>query len=211
MNPVPFQGVRTAKIYPANALKWFRILDPERFRQIMRSASANSILEVKCHDAYTCSDMTGRLYDLLVLCMHLLTKTVDPFNTDNDIFGRVYDRAKRTFAILSSFSSPCRELIQCGAMIALFEFGHGRVVTAYQTLSQTATLVHVIGITIGKCEAEIIQSTNNEEEENVALWWGVFILDQWVLFRKYHNYNHQLTICEDISIWIPQVEVGLHV
>lgn len=165
----------------------------------MQTDPRNSMLEEESHPLCTDPSSKDRLYDLIVLCMYLLTKSTDGLDADNAIFCHVYDKAKRTFALISAFSSPCRELIQCGAMIALFEFGHGRVVTAYQTLSQTATMVHIIGISTNKHNEGSSKSTIDEEEEDCALWWGVFILDQQVILPL-EPLLQALTICAGISI-----------
>ncbi len=118
---------------------------------------------------------------LLVICMYLVTSTNNNVGSDGSMFSPLYQSTKRAFATLSCLSLPTMELIQCGTLIALFEFGHGRARFAYRTLSETLAMIRTAGIKPGiyarNTNQEIMRQT---DEDGEALWWGIFILDQYV-------------------------------
>ena len=99
------------------------------------------------------------------------------------------------------------ELVQCGAILALYEYGHGDAAAAYRTLGQTAATASILGIRPGsvgdidpnadadmdvdmEVDARHGRSGSAEDgldlktframerEQKSGLWWGLFILDQ---------------------------------
>lgn len=115
---------------------------------------------------------------LLVLCMYLVTITDKDLPPKDSMFSSLYRAAKRAFASLSCLSRPTLELIQCGALITLFEFGHGRSRFAYRTLSETLAMARTAGIKSGTHSENNPVIVARTEEDKRALWWGIFILDQ---------------------------------
>jgi hypothetical protein len=115
---------------------------------------------------------------LLVMCMYLVTLTDSDMGSDGNMFSPMYRATKLAYATLSCLSMPTVELIQSGALIALFEFGHGRARAAYRTLSGTRAMAQTSGVKPGVYLHGIQSVASRIEEEKQALWWGIFILDQ---------------------------------
>lgn len=109
--------------------------------------------------------------------MYLLTQSADTLNTE-DVFGPVYEVAKRTLAIRASLSDPSAEMTQCAALLALFDFGHGRSTHAYRGLSQAAALARLIGMKPGKDGTSEACIPLGQRASLGNVWWGLFILDQ---------------------------------
>lgn len=122
-----------------------------------------------------------RGYELLVLCMHLVTAPAIPNEAEGggEAVNVFYWNAKRFFASLSLLSDPGLEWLQSGLLLALFEFGQRSPDVAYRTLSETAAFAHVSGYNPGRYLPDApLKPTGDREEDYRALWWGVFILDQ---------------------------------
>lgn len=119
---------------------------------------------------------------VLIFCIYLLTQTASKCNPGESIFGPAYQATKRKYAMLSSLTNPTLELIQCGALLSLFEFGHGRAKFAYRTLSETIALARIIGVKPGSLLGTFDSSDHHDDgsEDVRAVWWGLFILDQYV-------------------------------
>jgi hypothetical protein len=116
---------------------------------------------------------------LLVICIYLVTITDKDMTRDGNMFCSLYEATKRSFAALSCLSLPTMELIQSGALLTLFEFGHGRARFAYRTLSETFAMARTAGIQPGFFTRDSQQETlDNTEEDRGAIWWALFILDQ---------------------------------
>ncbi len=82
---------------------------------------------------------------LFFTCICLLVEGMDSLNTETDSKATGYQISRRMFALLAYRPDPGIEILQCGAMLALFEFGHGDLLTAYQTLTQTVTIARLSG------------------------------------------------------------------
>lgn len=131
----------------------------------------------------SCKDVGPRVSSadaaLLYLCLYLVTQVASSRMPHTEIFCRLYRIMKRIFAIIKCLTKPTVELIQCGAFIALFEYGHGDTISAYQTLSETVALARVYGLSPSKYRKDNGEApTTYEEEEQRSIWWCLFILDQ---------------------------------
>lgn len=115
---------------------------------------------------------------LLVMCMYLVTLTDSDMGSNGSIFSPIYRATKLAYSTLECLSRPTVELMQCGALIALFEFGHGRARVAYRTLSGTRAMAQTSGIKPGVYLHGSQSAASQLEEDKRALWWGIFILDQ---------------------------------
>ncbi|KAB5539304.1 hypothetical protein GE09DRAFT_1138273 [Coniochaeta sp. 2T2.1] len=74
---------------------------------------------------------------------------------------------------------PSVELMQCGALICLVEYGHGVFVTAHETLAETAALARIFDLRPGKyVDEDALKPWSTEEEEACTLWWCLFELEQ---------------------------------
>lgn len=121
---------------------------------------------------------------LLVVAMYLNTRMRLTDEGEQPIFDETYRTVKR---LLSSLLLPCAgdpepgiEIVQCGALMALYEYGHGDIVTAYRTLSQTVVAARFMDVKPGQL-AESGSDTlmlSVEEEQSGCLWWAMFILEQ---------------------------------
>ena len=157
---------------------------------------------------------------LLVVCMHLITRmrVAEPGAAPSPMFGPQYRTARRLLALMFTSSDGGTgdndaeyphtvELVQCGAILGLYEYGHGNAVAAYRTLGQTAAVASILGIRPGSVgdgdanmdvdmEMDMDLETDYgrrsksadgldfevlckmEREQRSGLWWGLFILDQ---------------------------------
>lgn len=81
---------------------------------------------------------------LLIVCMHLVTLYADagnpvmPDGTEMLVLP-IYVVAKRVLNLLRAQVGPSMELIQCAALLCLYEFGHGDFMKAYVTVGDAFT------------------------------------------------------------------------
>ncbi|KAI0838757.1 hypothetical protein F5Y06DRAFT_43649 [Hypoxylon sp. FL0890] len=132
------------------------------------------------------SDWPSKGVALLIVAMYLTTRMRVTDVGEHPIFDETYRTVKR---LLSSLllacvgdPSPGIELVQCGVLLALYEYGHGDAVTAYRTLSQTVVTARIMDIKPGQL-AECGNDTvmlSVEEEQSGCLWWAMFILEQFI-------------------------------
>ncbi|OTA85773.1 hypothetical protein M434DRAFT_159220 [Hypoxylon sp. CO27-5] len=132
----------------------------------------------------TTSDWCSKGVALLIVAMYLTTRMRITDTGEHPIFDETYRTVKRLLSslLLSCVGDPRPgiELVQCGVLLALYEYGHGEAVTAYRTLSQTVVTARIMDIKPG----QLAESGNNsttlsaEEEQSGCLWWAMFILEQ---------------------------------
>ncbi|KAI1332804.1 hypothetical protein F5Y16DRAFT_125932 [Xylariaceae sp. FL0255] len=122
---------------------------------------------------------------LLVVLMHLNIRMRLTSAGEECMFDETYRTVKRMFSMLliscAGGPKPTIELVQCGALMALYEYGHGDIETAYQTLNHTAATGRILGLAPVQRGDENAQPMSLEEEQRNCLWWGLFILEQFVL------------------------------
>lgn len=119
---------------------------------------------------------------LLIICMRLLTRPSKDLNSEGSSFFELYNTAKKTFSSLACLSRPSIELIQCGTLLCLFEFGHGRPRLAYRTLSKTLALACIVGIKPRTYLHHNTAPISHMTYDKHNLWWSIFILDQYTSF-----------------------------
>ncbi|KAK8083360.1 hypothetical protein PG996_002141 [Apiospora saccharicola] len=121
---------------------------------------------------------------LLILAMYLSARTCSTQSGRNRaMFDNLYRVARRAFALgVSETTSPKIEFVQIGALLALYEYGHSNSALAYRTLSETVAAARVLGIRPGctrdRDHVNINGISAMEQEQNSALWWSSFIIDQ---------------------------------
>lgn len=129
---------------------------------------------------------------LLVVAMHLITQLRCTEAGCRPMFGPTYRTVKRLLALMllgytESSSRPTIELVQCGAIMALYEYGHGDAATAYRTLGETVAAASILGVRPGLIDPggekavpglDLASLSSTEKEQRGGLWWGMFILDQ---------------------------------
>ncbi|KAF2965350.1 hypothetical protein GQX73_g8231 [Xylaria multiplex] len=132
-------------------------------------------------------ELASKEFALLVVLMNLTIRMRLTDAGEQHMFDETYRTVKRILALLLMVCAdgphPTVELVQCGALMALYEYGHGEIETAYQTLSQTAAVARVLGISAtqkGDSGIDDVPLTLEEEQKN-CLWWGLFILEQFIL------------------------------
>ncbi|KAI1465933.1 uncharacterized protein F4812DRAFT_89202 [Daldinia caldariorum] len=136
----------------------------------------------------TTTDRHAKTTALLIVAMYLLTRMRVTDAGEQPLFDATYRAAKRLLSsqLLACAGDPAPEieLVQCGALVALYEYGHGDAVTAYRTLSQAVVTARVLGIKPGQLAegggGEDVVMTSVEEEQSGCLWWGMFILEQFI-------------------------------
>ncbi|GJN66303.1 hypothetical protein PLICBS_000320 [Purpureocillium lilacinum] len=168
---------QTASLYFQTVHPWFSILRQDKFEEaLLRLQYAGVQSERGYHD--TNSSPQDDAYELLIICMHLLTTTAHTHGDDDIIVNPLYQNAKQRFASVSYLSDPTLEWIQAGLLISLFEFGNGKTKLAYRSLSETATLARLAGVNPGQYQKDLHSEFDVDAECRRALWWGIFILDQ---------------------------------
>ncbi|OAQ87537.1 2-nitropropane dioxygenase protein [Purpureocillium lilacinum] len=168
---------QTASLYFQTVHPWFSILRQDKFEEaLLRLQYAGVQSERGYHD--TNSSPQDDAYELLIICMHLLTTTAHTHGDDDIIVNPLYQNAKQRFASVSYLSDPTLEWIQAGLLISLFEFGNGKTKLAYRSLGETATLARLAGVNPGQYQKDLHSEFDVDAECRRALWWGIFILDQ---------------------------------
>ncbi|KAI0016550.1 hypothetical protein F4780DRAFT_677277 [Xylariomycetidae sp. FL0641] len=130
---------------------------------------------------------------LLIVAMYLTTRMRLTDAGEQHMFDETYRSTKRMLALLlmgcADGPLPSIELVQCGALIALYEYGHGDIETAYRTLSQTVAVARVLDVKPGEEKqdnsGDVMMAGHEEQsreevEQNGCLWWGMFILEQFI-------------------------------
>lgn len=132
----------------------------------------------------TSPELTTKEFALLIALMNLTIRMRLTDAGEQHMFDETYRTIKRILALLLMVCADgpraTVEIVQCGALMALYEYGHGEIETAYQTLSQTAPVARVLGISAtqkGESGIDDVPLTLEEEQRN-CLWWGLFILEQ---------------------------------
>ncbi|KAK5996548.1 hypothetical protein PT974_01883 [Cladobotryum mycophilum] len=161
---------------------WFKIISQDKLQEIMLLGSNDDQAWIQMQNADWQADLdTKDTTTLLIVCMHLLIQMTDSSDPENSIFCSIYRATKRAFATLSCLATPTIELVQCGAMLCLFEFGHSRSRFAYRTLSETVAMARIAGLKPGKYVGDLeTKSDGNGEGDGGSVWWGLFILDQYI-------------------------------
>jgi len=127
-----------------------------------------------------CNSLSPKELALLVVLMNLSIRMRLTDAGEQEMFDETYRTVKRLLGLLLMSCAggplPSVEVIQCGALMALYEYGHGDIHTAYQTLSQTVAGARALGISATQ-KGENVPLTLHEEQRSY-LWWGLFILEQ---------------------------------
>ncbi|KAI0875677.1 hypothetical protein GGS24DRAFT_499627 [Hypoxylon argillaceum] len=152
------------------------------------STTDHQVTTQKSQSSHTGSpELASKEFAVLVVLMNLTIRMRLTDAGEQHMFDETYRTVKRILALLLMVCAdgphPTVELVQCGALMALYEYGHGEIETAYQTLSQTAAVARVLGITAtqkGESGIDDVPLTLQEEQQN-CLWWGLFILEQFIL------------------------------
>lgn len=92
----------------------------------------------------------------------------------------LYLQCKMNFSLLQAFKSSALETRQCGLLLAVYELGAGLISDAYVTLSTTAGIVRIKQLPLYHLDGPYKESDN----EAKRIWWGVFLLDRYVLLRR---------------------------
>ncbi|KAJ8128879.1 hypothetical protein O1611_g4753 [Lasiodiplodia mahajangana] len=152
------------------------------------STTDHQVATQKSQSSHTGSpELASKEFAVLVVLMNLTIRMRLTDAGEQHMFDETYRTVKRILALLLMVCAdgphPTVELVQCGALMALYEYGHGEIETAYQTLSQTAAVARVLGISAtqkGESGIDDVPLTLQEEQQN-CLWWGLFILEQFIL------------------------------
>lgn len=115
-----------------------------------------------------------------VLAMHLVNQRPDTAEPYGNMENQLYYEVKQLFNGLLLGAEPSLEILRCGILIALYEYGHGITDPAYLTVGTCARLGHVLGI---NQDPTIRLPKENfdwpEEEDAQRIWWGVLIADRY--------------------------------
>ncbi|KAK9782782.1 putative Zn(2)-C6 fungal-type domain-containing protein [Seiridium cardinale] len=141
---------------------------------------------------------------LLIVTMYLSTRHRFTASGERAMYGELYQFVKRIVAIaLLENPLPKIELVQCGALLAMYEYGHGDSLLAYRTLSESVAAARVLGIKPGRLEDEDDTMSKGaagmEEQQNSCVWWSLFILDQFL---------HRDRVAENLPFILESPEVN---
>jgi hypothetical protein len=125
----------------------------------------------------------GRHLALLITSMYLVTRPRITKGVERPMFDDLYRLVKRIIALaFVEKTVPSVQLVQCAALLAMYEYGHGDSVMAYRTLSEGVAAARIIGVQPGRINegqnALINGLSSVEREQNSNLWWSLFLLDQ---------------------------------
>ncbi|KAI1501947.1 hypothetical protein F5X99DRAFT_408565 [Biscogniauxia marginata] len=133
------------------------------------------------------SELLSKELALLIVAMYLVTRMRLTDSGEQLMFDETYRTVKRMLSILlmgcAGDPEPGIEIIQCGALIALYEYGHGDAESAYRTLSQAAATARIMDIKPGQMNNDVSADNvamSSSEEQGGCLWWGMFILEQFI-------------------------------
>ena len=122
---------------------------------------------------------------LLLACMHLVTEgpaAADiPAGRGRNMLRRPLFTAVRRLWAMTRVETrrPSAELIQCGMLLCLYEFGHGDPPRAFVTLGDAVAMARVLQVRPGKyVEALREEPVEDEDEQRRGLYWGLFVLDK---------------------------------
>ncbi|KAF7526999.1 hypothetical protein G7054_g10600 [Neopestalotiopsis clavispora] len=126
-----------------------------------------------------------REFALVIVTMYLITRHRLTKTGTRPMYDDLYHFVKRIVALAFLENRvPKIELIQCSALLAMYEYGHGDSCLAYRTLSEAVAAARVVGIRPGQLnsddDAMLQVGTNIEEEQKSCIWWSLFILDQFL-------------------------------
>ncbi|KAI1344858.1 hypothetical protein F5Y15DRAFT_410552 [Xylariaceae sp. FL0016] len=139
-------------------------------------------------DHQAISEFQAKEVALLILSMYLTLRMRLTDAGEQYMFDEAYRSAKRIWSLLTTpyegGPSPSIELVQCGALLALYEYGHGAFESAYRTLNHISPLVRYLGIKPGYLadgQMDVDEATMSMEDKQAGcLWWGMFILEQFI-------------------------------
>jgi hypothetical protein len=97
--------------------------------------------------------------------------------------NRLYLQCQLNFALLQASKPSALETRQCGLLLAVYQLGAGLISDAYITLSTTAGIVRVNNLPVSHVDGPYKESDN----EAKRIWWGVFLLDRYVLLNQYRR------------------------
>lgn len=136
-------------------------------------------------------ELRGKDIAMLIVAMHLVTRCRRNHNGLVQMFDETYRVLKRLVSLVCLNSAdgptPSIELVQCGALLSLYEYGHGESNAAYRTLAQTAANASILGVAPGYGDKPAMRHILAEDpvelsildkEERGGIWWSLFILDQ---------------------------------
>jgi len=112
---------------------------------------------------------------ILLLCMHLVISVPGNSKGFESVSNSTYFQAKSIYSLRASSGKPSVEIVQAGALLSLYEYGHGMVEAAQLTLATASTM----SIKMVKHQRKI-QTHKIEDTDIGHLWWGVVMLDRYV-------------------------------
>ena len=117
---------------------------------------------------------------LLCLCMKLITDT--PATSGScDMRTSLYATAKRAWTSIVAAGEFSTNVLQAGALLAMYEFGHAIYPAAYQSAATCARLGIALGGANG-CNGSALPAAHSwaEREERYRVWWICLLLDRYV-------------------------------
>jgi hypothetical protein len=169
LEAVQAQYARFMGLFFNSTHSWMTIVRKQRFIKRVASSKHKAEAEVA----------------ILLLSMRLIAEPFDFAKTRGDASrDTLYQAAKQLHAIIQTSKGPSLELIQAGIMIALFEHNSALDEAAYETLINCSDMSQCIGMGISQDSTKVrISSVTAMEEERRRTYWGIVILERYVVLE----------------------------
>ncbi|PYH97259.1 hypothetical protein BO71DRAFT_427186 [Aspergillus ellipticus CBS 707.79] len=158
--------------YFSNFHKWLPIISPRLFRETVTAYDRGL-----GHPPLDVSVL------LLAMCLVTFQPATDSSLTPIAPQG-LYGTAKMVFAEAQSIICASSRLLQTGLLIAAYEYANGRPEAAHITMGTCTRIGYVDGLQdsdLAPTDLKARQPSSSVELERFNLWWGVIILERFVL------------------------------
>lgn len=126
-------------------------------------------------------------FSVLLLAMRLLIQPPSPDSAAEQDREFLYLATKSFLAQVQAFIPSSLFLVQAGVILGHYERAHGLTEAAYVTVGICARMAYAMNMHNKQCSGELPGSDAwVEDEEVLCTWWGLVILDRYVL-ASFHN------------------------
>ncbi|KAI5860124.1 hypothetical protein GGS23DRAFT_614288 [Durotheca rogersii] len=208
--PPPGDWRAGADAYFACVYPWFAVVHPGVFARQAADLLGSGSGGGSSADPHPAAALAAKDLALVAAAMALAARMRETDAGEQPVFDETYRAVKRLLAArlvaCAGDPHPGVEAAQAAALLALYEYGHGDAAAAYRTLGLAAATARALGVGPGRLAGRGLGATacalgsggvgtgGEEEEEqeegegeegeeqqrNGCLWWGMFILEQFI-------------------------------
>ena len=150
------------RLYLETVRQWLPILNRQRLPQRMKILSESPNLQLA----------------LLLLSIYLITRVPCRHQPPEGMQNNLYTTIKKIFLLLQAAERPSLELLQAGALITLYEHGHGIPDKAYVTIGICARLGQAMGLHLLEDLSNVYFDPEAEVSESKVTWHAVLMFDR---------------------------------